>query len=117
MSDITWPSDLPAMFRNEGLSETLGDPAIESENDTGPANKRRRSTAAPDDLSGSLLLSREQTLSLDTFFKTTTKGGVLPFLWTHPRTLTTKRFRFASAPKHDPAGSLWVSQFSVKVLP
>lgn len=118
-SALDWPAGLPPVLRLEGLTNRLPVGVIRTAMETGPAKQRPRFTAAPEPLSGSLLLTREQTLLLDTFWQVTLAMGALSFNWIHPRTLEEAEMRFiaTTAPEYSPADGLWVVRLELEVLP
>jgi hypothetical protein len=61
MADFVWPDELPGTLRLEGLSDTLGDNTFRSAVDAGPEKTRARSTAAPDTVSGTMIVSTAQS--------------------------------------------------------
>lgn len=119
MTDIDWPETLPSMMRLDGLSNTLPGGVIRTEMETGPHKQRPRFTAAPEPLSGSVLLTREQTMIFDSFWSTTLKRGALSFNWTHPRTLQEVEMRFicGDPPGYSPAGEHYVLTMNLEVMP
>lgn len=117
MSTVSWPDTLPVMLRLEGLNETLGNNLIRSEMDSGPVKVRRRSTAAPDDISGTMVLTSVQTDVLDEFYLHALAGGALPFLMRHPRTQALNRFRIKKPPTYTPAQGLWIAGLTLEKLP
>ena len=116
-TDIDWPGTLPKVLRLSGLSNSLPNLTIRSQMDIGPAKVRRRTTAAVEPVAGSIVLTEQQTESLDTFFITTLKGGALSFNWIHPRTLTPVEMRMVSPPKYDSAQGLFIATLDLEVLP
>lgn len=114
---IDWPSTLPKALRLSGLSNSLPNQTIRSQMDIGPAKVRRRTTAAIEPISGSIVLTEAQTETLDLFFLSTLKGGALSFNWTHPRKLVTVEMRMVSPPKYDPADGLFIATLDLEVLP
>jgi hypothetical protein len=116
MADIVWPDELPGTLRLEGLSDTLGDNTIRSAVDAGPEKTRPRSTAAPDTVSGTMIVSTAQSVLLDTFYKQTTAGGALEFRWRHPRTGAEGYFRFKAPPSYTSAGGLWIAKIEVEKM-
>lgn len=96
-----WPTTLPTF--NYGVSYTSEPNVIRSENAVGPYNARRRFTAAPTTVRGTLSLSTSQVSILDTFVEATLKD-VLPFTMLDHRTGTVKTFVFTKRPEHSPVG-------------
>jgi len=64
----TWPTTLPVPML-EGYELESGDPTARSDMESGPARVRRRFTAAPDEISLSVLLTEEQMNTFRDFWK------------------------------------------------
>lgn len=75
----SWPVSLPKLVnvRPEPPVDTL----LRSQNDVGPDKVRRRFTAAPRFVNGSLFLTGQQRLELDTFYRDTIEAGAVEFDW------------------------------------
>ena len=118
MPNPTWPNTLPAYVTESGFNEQFQDQNTESTMDTGPAKTRRRFTKAIRFITCNLNMTAEQVDTFETFFRTTTKGGSLPFDWVHPRTQASTTFRFRNpAPKYSVFGSTNVTAtFTLEVL-
>ncbi len=95
-----WPATLPQNFEQEGYSELSPDMTVRTKMDTGPAKVRRRFTAAPYPMSGTMRMTKDQTVDLDTFYQTTTHGGADVFTFIHPRKGTTLSCRFTAPPEY-----------------
>jgi chitodextrinase len=90
-----WPTSLPSVFQAQpGAVETAPDMMLETQMDAGPPKARRRFTAAPRPVTGTLVLTQAQRATLDSFYVNTLQGGVLPFEWTHPMTGAIVVYRF-----------------------
>lgn len=98
MASIVWPPSLPSPLLSQILERTP-DLTLRSSVDRGPAKLRLRTLAEVTEFSIGLLLTRAQAATFDTFYRTTTAGGTLPFEWTHPRTGNLIDFRFVGAPQ------------------
>ena len=96
----TWPNTLPTYPLIENFQEGVANTSIRTEMDQGPAKVRQRTTAAVSNLSLSYLLNKSQITDLETFYKTTLKGGTLSFDFVHPRAGTTVSCRFISPPQY-----------------
>lgn len=73
-----WPSTLPDW--RAAFKVTAGSGVLRTDNSTGPAATRQRSSAVPDEFQvGPLYFTGDQLATLRTFFKTTLKGGAVPF--------------------------------------
>ena len=121
----TWPTDLPTRFSQDTYSEAIPDNLIRSQNDNGPANIRRRSTAVPIPVSGSMLMSSAQLETLVEFVNTTVMGGALPFTFPAHRGGDPWLVRFAEKglPSWVPSGfdeddeQAWDVNFGLEILP
>lgn len=119
MTDINWPETLPPVLRLEWLSDTLPQSVIRTQMETGPHKQRRRFTAAVEPLTGTLLLSADQTVIFDAFYRDALQMGALSFNWIHPRTLQSVEMRIIgnNPPKYSPAGGQYVLSLNLEVLP
>lgn len=90
-----WPSALPQALLAAGLSRRRQDAAVRFQPDLGVPITRRRGTAAPYEISGSLVLTAAQLATLDTFFEDTLKEGTLSFTWKDPVTGSGATLMFA----------------------
>lgn len=92
-----WPlSSLPATpldgsYSDQPLPNFVDDPA-----EIGAPRRRARFTRTLRRFSFRYMLSTTQKDALETFYYTTTGGGVTSFNWTHPDTATVYAVRFAS---------------------
>lgn len=112
---IVWPAFLPQSFLVEGYQEEKQDTRIRTAMDSGPAQTRRRFTAALEYFKGRLLLSSTQMTALKLFVDSTTNGGSLPFEWKHPTEGTTIDVMFTDLPTYTPAGAdWWYASFSLE---
>jgi hypothetical protein len=75
----TWDASLPQTFDSEGLTYAPGRNMLENAPEVGPVMARRRSTAAPDQIGGQLILDQAQAATFIAFVKTTLAEGVFPF--------------------------------------
>lgn len=113
-----WPSDLPQSLNVRGFSESGPDGHVRTEMDAGPAHVRSRYTAVPDQIQGSMLLTKTQLLTVRTFYFATLANGSQPFGWTHPITGEPASMRLMSRPAPVPHSSdLWEVSLSLEVLP
>ena len=94
----SWPSALPQTLLVEGFQEEFPNTVLRTEMDAGPQEQRRRFTAAVTPIAGSLDLTKAELATLRTFFLDDTKGGAVPFDWTHPVTDQPAWVRFAAPP-------------------
>lgn len=112
-----WPTTLQQAFEQDGYRETLPEMTISTKMDTGPAKIRKRFTAAPYSIIGTMHLTKLQADYLDTFYLTTTNGGADPFIFFHPRKGTTLSCRFASPPAYISLDHKFSVSLSFEVLP
>jgi hypothetical protein len=94
-----WPASLPQYLSVQGFSEEIPNTMLRSNVDTGPAKLRRRYTAAPEPIVGTITCTSAQVDTFRTFFETTLNGGTTSFNWVHPRKQTAATFRFTETPK------------------
>lgn len=80
-----WPSDLPHCFTLESFASGAGNGLIRSNPDAGPAKVRRRSSAVPKPLVGTLPMTYAELATLEAFVATTLLGGSLPFTFPSQR--------------------------------
>lgn len=112
-----WPSNVPSCFILGSQSEQLGDGLIRSQMDTGPAKVRRRSSAMPGALSGSIRMTDPQVASLRTFVHGTLMGGALPFNFPDQRGGTILA-RLAGMPSWQRmTGNTYLVSLSIEILP
>ncbi len=81
MTILSWPPDLPQKFLIEGYSETPSENVLRSNMDVGPAKVRRRSTTAPVQMSGSMLMTIDQLKRFRQFYRSESFDGTVPFLF------------------------------------
>ena len=89
-----WPETLPARLLREGFEERPPALVKRTQMDAGPAKQRRRFTAAPRPITGTIALTAAQRAILDAFFMDELQGGAIAFDWVHPVTRATATFRF-----------------------
>lgn len=113
-----WPSTLPDDVLVQGYAESFPNLVVRTPMDAGPAQTRRRYTAAVRPLRVTIPLTRAQVALLDTFYTDTLEGGALEFTWTHPRTQSVVTLRFVSPPQPVPdSGAWWRAELDLEVLP
>jgi len=99
MTDI-WPATLPQFFEAAGYRESAPSNMLKTPMATGPDKRRRRSTTAIRPISGQIDCTAAQVETLDQFFNTTLRSGILSFTWVHPRTQLPATFKFAKEPDY-----------------
>ena len=112
-----WPSELPSCFILGSHNETLPEGRLKSEMDAGPAKIRRRSSAMPYPLSGSLRMTLAQLNRLKTFTANTLLGGSLPFRFPSQYGGSALLVRFVSASVNRTLGNKVIVDISLEVLP
>lgn len=117
MTIPSWPSGLPNELLQRGYNQTEPDTVLRSSMDVGPDKIRRRCTATPSDLKGTLLLTETQLGTLRTFYTDTLISGSLRFEARDPVTLVLKEFRFTSPPTWSMNKGYFEVQFSLEILP
>ena len=83
---ILWPHVLPQQLLVEGYGEQLSNQLIRTEMDAGPAKVRRRFTAAPRPVNGSIIVTPAQLVFFRNWYYNVLLGGSLRFGWTDPFT-------------------------------
>lgn len=114
-----WPLAADAGFEVQGFTETLPNAILRTQMDAGPAKQRRRFSAAPIAIAGSMLLTAAQAALIEAFFRDTLALGALPFEWTHPRTGALRTWRFTEPPQLAAAasGAWWRVTMKLEILP
>ena len=113
-----WPASLSKKQLLQGYSEKLPNMMLRTDTDHGPAKTRRRFTAAPRNVSFTVLGTSTDASVLDTFFETTTLGGSDSFTMVNPRTGSTDSYRFLEPPMYAPAShNHWRMSCSIEKLP
>lgn len=113
-----WPGSLPSNINVDGAAEQAVNGVLRTQMDAGPDFTRRRYSATPNNISGSLVLSDTDIATLDAFYQTTLNGGSDAFDWTHPRTGASVSMRFLSPPAYRPfSNDLWQAALALEILP
>lgn len=118
-----WPTDLPQEpFGEASASYSSRDNVIRTENETGPAQLRRRHTTKVDLFNCTVVLTPDQMASLEYFYRTTLRE-TQKFTWTDFRTLLPCQYRFLAPPaaeywasESDPHGHWWRVQLQFEVF-
>lgn len=100
----TWPTTLPQILEQRSYREGMPDNVLRTSVDAGPEKRRRRFTAAPRPLAGTIRMTGMELQQFETFFRTTLADGTLAFDFPHPRTQATLSVVFASPPSWTNAG-------------
>lgn len=120
----TWPANVPLMAVDGTIKAK--DARLRTQMSAGPDKVRSEDQSAqPETIENpaGVVMSKAATDSLETFYVTTTLGGVDTFTATHPRTGASVTMRFVSRPSYrlarpDPDTGLryWRAFFSLEVL-
>lgn len=116
----TWPSTLPQRLQRPSYEQQFPDGSIRQDMDSGPAFQRQRFTAAPERISGDLIVDRAQYATLLDFWKNTTAHGSLSFDWMHPITenAATVQFDVSNSPRLTAlSGRDFTVSITIEVLP
>mgnify|MGYP005990426967 CR=1 FL=1 len=85
MALAIWPAGLPQCLQRSGYSQTLANNITSTNFDVGAPQVRQRSTAAPETITGSILLKTNAELALfRTFYNSTLLSGSQRFEWLDP---------------------------------
>lgn len=111
-----WPT-LPAPLINT-FSESPPNNILRSSMDRGPDKIRRRTTANVRPIQFTMILTKAQVATLETFYVTTTTSGAAEFTYTHPRTAATVTARFVEPPAYtDINGLVFSVAISLEIMP
>lgn len=115
----TWPASLPQVPLQRGFSEEPQDQVLRTEMDAGPAQTRRRFTAAYRVFSIRLKMSSTQFDTFLTFLNDTIGGGALQFDWAAPDIMGgTGSFKFVGTYSvSPPSGDYVIVSAKVERLP
>lgn len=107
MAAATWPSGLPQIPLQDGFNEKEGKATIDTPMDAGPPKSRRRFTAAPMPVEMQFLMTKEQKLLFQTFYRDTIASGSLRFNFTDPTEEELYEYRIVEPPEYTAAGPQW----------
>ena len=96
----TWPASLPTDIITDGFNQQAKPTAIRTQMEAGLDKIRRRYTTEIINSSVSMVITFAQYSTLETFFNTTLKGGVLSFNFTDPADSTEYEYRFLEPPSY-----------------
>lgn len=114
---VNWPSTLPQALLRDGLVEQPGDALIASENSTGPAKLRPRSTAVSDTLVGSMLFTDAQKNEFKDFVKNSISRRAKPFNFPNPDGGADLLVRLQTGYAFTLVGLKWKVTLEFEVLP
>lgn len=93
----SWPITLPSQIITDTYGQIFGDGRLRSQTETGPPKVRRRSSAMPNLVQGSMRMTRAQLADLKVFVNETTLNGSLPFMFLDPVTCLPVLARFGAS--------------------
>ena len=120
---VAWPITVPAGALADAYVERPGSQVIATQMDTGPAKRRRRTTAAPEPLDVTLTLTPAELADWRAWYDGPLQGGALAFFFVHPRTQSTVtcRMRGEAQPEirsvPNMRGTLWHVALQLEVVP
>jgi hypothetical protein len=120
MMPAAWPDTLPQYLLVDGNRIDTADGRLKSQPDTGPGKMRRRSSAMPRPLSGTIEVSGAQLDILDAFVDAELAGGTLPFTFPKTHGAGTWLVRFAADGLPSEAnigGDRWQVAMGLEILP
>lgn len=115
---VPWPTELQDTINTDSFQYQIGDTAIRSDMDVGPAKVRRRYTRSVDKIQMAFNLNQTDWDFFYEFFNTTLNGGVTPFTYYNPLSGETETWRAVSPPSVRPFGyQTYVVSMQVERLP
>ena len=118
MPTVAWPSELPQVLDGDGFSFQMGPMTTSTQMQNGPRKVRRKFTKPVDVVSGKIRITYDLYNVLQTFYRTTTDGGVNPFTMTHPIHGTEYTFMFLSEPSGSHVGgNVFEVNLTLEVMP
>jgi hypothetical protein len=119
MAIPAWHVALPQTLLMDGYSESAPDVLLRTGMDFGPAQVRRRGTAGPRPVTGSIIVTAAQLATFKTFFNATLLGGALRFSWVDPVDgVTAVEMRFTKAPSWQAVSeALFDISLELEILP
>lgn len=114
-----WPSSLPQYPLRDGYNREPVSSRLSFQVDAGTPKERNRATAMPENVTERYFLTTAQKNTLETFWRTTTKRGVIPFTKINPETNTNRLYQIigevGSGDYVD--GQHWIITLSLRLLP
>ena len=120
MAIINWPVTLPQKFLLKSYSEEMPNNLVLDEYDIGPASRRARSTAAPFDVAGTMLMTGTQWTDLITFCDDTIGQRAIAFGFPkqHSSIVGEWLVYLSDPPKRSPvAADLYEVELHLQVVP
>lgn len=99
---IAWPVTVPDMFESSGFGYDADSGLLRSDMDSGPAKVRRRFTSTTKNMTGTIIMSRTQFQTWETWFEDTIFHGALSFTMTDPVNGGTMTVRIVSGKSGKP---------------
>jgi hypothetical protein len=118
---VDWPATLPGPF--SGIGDQRRGTKTRSNNDVGPANQRRRYTAAVRNINVPMVLTEDEREIFEAFYANDLDEGVLSFNWQDPLGGATVAMRFRGDDGPDWQGSgggdfkTWSATLELEILP
>ncbi len=79
MTAVAWPASLPDDFLDAGYTESPGENVLREEMDVGPSKTRRRATVKPVQVTGTIMMTRDQFKIWQDFYTDVLFHGTVPF--------------------------------------
>lgn len=84
MADATWPASLPQSLDSSGFGITQQDNVVRTSVAMGKPKQRPRYTAVSDEVTGSMVINKDEINTFLYFWEAVLSFGTLPFNWKHP---------------------------------
>jgi hypothetical protein len=117
MTTPAWPSSLPHCFTTDSHSEEGADNVIYSEVSVGPAKARRRTTAQPWSMGGTLRMSADQYLAFQAFLRDEIADGAFSFTFPDRLGGPDLLVRITTPHKATRSGAKWNVSLVLDVMP
>jgi hypothetical protein len=118
----TWPASLPANMAI-GAKDVRVQGFMRTKTDTGPSKQRRRFSATSRFIKGSMVLTKSQRETFESFYATDIDEGSTDFTWSDPIDFSAATFRFVEPPQFSAVAggatgvSTWTMEMHVERLP
>jgi hypothetical protein len=111
----TWPTTLPQKFRRDGFAQGTATDTIRSEMDRGVAKVRRRTSAAARPMSGDMVLTEAQLVTLEAFREA---NVAVPIYFPNPRPSGNLLVRFDGPIEWSAFGGVyWLVKLKFEIMP
>lgn len=116
MAGVPWPTGSVAFEAEQGSwREKQEDNMLRTENEVGPAKRRRRTFLPNYELQFDMLLSSTELQAVLDFYDDDLIDGIIPFSATDPRLQTTCDYDFVEPPSWSDAGhDKWLVSLSLR---